>query len=121
MNRKRASASGELTAIPSPLFCQALNATSHSGERRAFSTDQRTVLWVLWLTYGSFYFCRNNLSVALPGIQEELGYTKSQMGTVLMVLKLAYGAGQFINGQLAERWPPRNLLAMGLLASAGLN
>lgn len=79
------------------------------------------VLWVLWLTYGSFYFTRNNLGVALPGIQEELGYTKSQMGTVLMMLKLAYGAGQFINGQLAEHWQPRRLLALGLLASAALN
>lgn len=79
------------------------------------------VLWVLWLTYGSFYFCRNNLSVALPGIQEELGYTKTQMGTVLMMLKLAYGTGQFINGQLAERWQPRKLLALGMLASAALN
>jgi len=79
------------------------------------------VLWVLWLTYGSFYFCRNNLGVALPGLQAELHYTKSQLGTVLMALKLAYGAGQFINGQIAEHWPPRRLLALGLLVSALLN
>ena len=79
------------------------------------------MLWVLWLTYGSFYFCRNNLGVALPGLQAELGYTKAQLGTVLMALKLAYGAGQFINGQLAERVSPRRLLAVGLLASAALN
>src|SRR5437773_9318934 len=38
-----------------------------------------------------------------------------------MALKLAYGAGQFINGQLAEHWSPRRLLALGLLASAALN
>lgn len=87
----------------------------------SFSVDQRRVLWVLWLTYGSFYFCRNNLGVALPGIQAELGYTKAELGTVLMSLKLAYGAGQFINGQLAERWSPRRLLALGMLASAALN
>jgi sugar phosphate permease len=79
------------------------------------------VLWVLWLTYGSFYFCRNNLGVALPGLQTELHYTKPEMGTVLMALKLAYGAGQFINGQMAEHWQPRKLLALGLLASAALN
>ena len=79
------------------------------------------MLWVLWLTYGSFYFCRNNLGVAVPGIQEELGYTKAQLGTVLMVLKLTYGVGQFVNGQLAECLPPRKLLALGLLASAALN
>lgn len=79
------------------------------------------MLWVLWITYGSFYFCRNNLGVALPGLQAELGYTKSQLGTVLMSLKLAYGVGQFINGQLAERWSPRVLLAIGMIASAALN
>ena len=98
-----------------------MNSTAHSDARQFFSSNQRVVLWVLWLTYGSFYFCRNNLSVALPGLQAELGYTKSQLGTVLMALKLAYGAGQFINGQLAEHWPPRKLLALGLLASAALN
>ncbi len=79
------------------------------------------VLWVLWLTYGSFYFCRNNLGLALPGMQAELGYSKAQLGTILMALKLAYGVGQFINGQLAERISPRVLLAAGLLCSAGLN
>jgi MFS transporter, OPA family, glycerol-3-phosphate transporter len=76
---------------------------------------------VLWLTYGSFYFCRNNLGVALPGLGAELGYNKAQLGTVLMALKLAYGAGQFINGQLAEWVSPRKLLAVGLLTSAVLN
>lgn len=79
------------------------------------------MLWILWITYGSFYFCRNNLGVALPGLQAEFGYTKAQLGTVLMSLKLAYGVGQFINGQLAERFSPRKLLALGLLASAALN
>jgi MFS transporter, OPA family, glycerol-3-phosphate transporter len=98
-----------------------LNPTGHNGIGGAFSSGQRLTLWVLWLTYGSFYFCRNNLGVALPGMQAELGYTKSELGTVLMALKLAYGAGQFINGQLAERFSPRVLLAIGLLGTAALN
>jgi len=85
------------------------------------ASRERLALWVLWLTYGSFYFCRNNLGVAVPGISAEFGLTKAQMGTVLMSLKLAYGVGQFVNGQLAERFPPRRLLALGLLASAALN
>src|SRR5687768_2595955 len=100
-------------------FSVALNSAEPAASK--FSSGQRMALWVLWLTYGSFYFCRNNLGVALPGLQSELGYTKSELGTVLMALKLAYGVGQFINGQLAEHWPPRKLLALGLLASAALN
>lgn len=98
-----------------------MNSTSQTTPAGAFSSPQRVVLWVLWLTYGTFYFCRNNLGIALPGIGKELALDKNQLGTVLMALKLAYGVGQFINGQLAERLPPRKLLALGLLASAGLN
>jgi MFS transporter, OPA family, glycerol-3-phosphate transporter len=103
-------------------FClRGLNPAAIARIDDPYSSRQRTALWVLWLTYGSFYFCRNNLGVALPGIQEEFGYTKSQLGTVLMALKLAYGLGQFVNGQLAEYASPRKLLAIGLLASAALN
>jgi sugar phosphate permease len=88
---------------------------------RTASSKEAGVLWVLWLTYGSFYFCRNNLSVALPGLQSEFGYSKTDLGTILMSLKLAYGLGQFINGQLAERISPRKLLGVGMLGSAALN
>ena len=98
-----------------------LHATPRLSTPSEFSSGQRTALWVLWITYGTFYFTRNNLGVALPGIQAEFGYTKAQLGTVLMALKLAYGVGQFINGQLAEYGSPRILLAVGLLASAALN
>ena len=43
------------------------------------------------------------------------------MGIVLLALKIAYGCGQFLNGQLSERLPPRKMLALGMCASAGLN
>jgi sugar phosphate permease len=111
-----------LTRLAPAVSLRGLHAPiRQTGAAVPFSSDQRVVLWVLWITYGSFYFCRNNLGVALPGIQAEFGYTKSQLGTVLMALKLAYGVGQFINGQLAERISPRKLIAIGLVASAGLN
>jgi len=90
-------------------------AASHSAQ------GTNLVIWVLWLTYGSFYFCRTNIAAALPGIEAELGYSKATMGIVLGSLKLAYGIGQLINGQLAERFRPRKLLAIGMLASAALN
>lgn len=79
------------------------------------------MLWVLWLTYGSFYFCRSNISAALPGIQAELGFSKADLGWVLASFKIAYAVGQIVNGQLAERASARLLLGAGMFASAALS
>ena len=97
-----------------------LIASAESGRQTA-SPGENQVIWTLWLTYGAFYFGRTNLAVALPGIEEEFGYDKVQMGVVLLSLKVAYGVGQFLNGQLAERFHPRIMLSLGLIGSALLN
>lgn len=98
-----------------------LNSAPPSRTASGFNEKERLVIWVLWLTYGTFYFCRANLGVAVPGIREEFGFNKDQTGWILAALKLAYGVGQLVNGQLAERVSARRLLAIGLMASAGLN
>jgi sugar phosphate permease len=76
---------------------------------------------VLAITYGAFYFCRSNLSAAVPGIKAELALDNAEMGMVLASSKLVYGIGQLVNGQLAERVSPRKMLAVGMLGSAALN
>jgi OPA family glycerol-3-phosphate transporter-like MFS transporter len=86
-----------------------------------FDRAQTKVLWVLWLTYGAFYFCRSNLSAAVPGLEAELDLTKTEIGWILGALKISYGVGQLVNGQLAERIGARRLLAIGMLVSAALN
>ena len=79
------------------------------------------VIWVIWMTYGAFYFGRTNIAAAVPGMGDELGFSKTQIGWILASLKLTYAMGQFVNGQLAERISPRKLLAVGMLGSAALN
>lgn len=96
-------------------------ANSRTNLKTPFHRAEFGVLWVLWLTYGSFYFCRTNISAAIPGIEAEFGFTKAQIGLILGGLKLAYGFGQLVNGQLAEKISARKLLAVGMLVSAGLN
>ena len=83
--------------------------------------SEARLLWVLWLTYGAFYFCRSNLAAAVPGLEHDAGLSKTEIGWILGSLQLAYGVGQLINGQLAERIRPRVLLAIGMFASAALN
>src|SRR5207247_4854667 len=107
--------------LPVPNTARTADAIADSAARPATIPGESLVLWVLWLTYGSFYFCRQNLSAAVPGLQAELGYTKTQIGLVLGGLKVAYALGQLVNGQLAERISARRLLAIGMFGSAALN
>ncbi len=87
---------------------------------------ERAVVWVLWLTYGAFYFCRTNISAAVPGLKGSLAdgglaLEAEQIGWILASLKIAYGLGQLLNGQLSERISPRVMLAVGMFGSAALN
>jgi len=95
-----------------------LRAMVRRDDDRRFRGADARVLWVLWLTYGTYYFCRSNLAVAVPGLQHELHFTKAEIGSILAAFKLTYGIGQLLNGQLAQRVSARLLLALGLLGSA---
>lgn len=84
------------------------------------------VVWTLWLTYGAFYFCRTNISAAVPALKSSfdvggMGLSGAEVGWILASLKIAYGLGQLINGQLSERVSPRIMLALGMFGSAAMN
>ena len=91
------------------------------GERPAIERRRRSILATLWWTYGSFYFCRANISPAVPSLLAEFRLTKADMGYVLGGTKLAYALGQAINGQLANRIHPRRMLAAGMGLTIALN
>jgi len=82
---------------------------------------QKKVLFTAWITYASFYLTRVNMSVAIPGITEEFGISKTAIGWVLTALFIAYAIGQFVNGQLGDKFSAKKLVALGLLGSAVLN
>src|SRR2546426_2075564 len=82
-----------------------------------WSRAQLRALGTVWLTYGTFYFCRVNIGAAVPGIKQDLGITPFEMGLVLGALKVGYAFGQLINGQLAERFGAKRILMLGMLGS----
>jgi len=86
-----------------------------------FKYWRKRILILVWITYASFYLARVNMSVAMPGIMEEFGISKTSMGTVLTSLTLAYAFGQFVNGQLGDKFGARKMITIGALASATLN
>src|SRR3954469_13057979 len=101
-------------------------AKSMEGPVAPALASESAVVWTLWLTYGAFYFCRTNISAAVPGLKASpaaggLGLSGDEVGWILASLKIAYGLGQLLNGQLSERVSPRFMLAIGMFGSAGLN
>jgi OPA family glycerol-3-phosphate transporter-like MFS transporter len=79
---------------------------------------RKRTLFVLWTTYGSFYFCRVNIGPARNSIQAALGLSAFEIGLVLGAVKLGYALGQLVNGQLTERFGARLILRIGMLGSS---
>lgn len=69
--------------------------------------------------YTLFYFLRKNLSLAMPGLAQDYGITKTTLGIFLTLHGVVYGLGKFVCGPLSDRSRPRWFL-MGGLALATL-
>ncbi|MDF2585716.1 MAG: transporter [Mycobacterium sp.] len=77
---------------------------------------------VTWIAYAGFYFTRQAFSVAKLGILEDpilsTTLTKSMMANLDAAYLAAYAAGQFVWGQVADRYGPRIVILGGLAISA---
>jgi OPA family glycerol-3-phosphate transporter-like MFS transporter/OPA family sugar phosphate sensor protein UhpC-like MFS transporter len=79
------------------------------------------IMYTTIIGYALFYFVRKNLSLAMPGMEADLGITKSDLGLFLTLHGVVYGISKFANGFVGDRANPRYLMAMGLAASALMN
>lgn len=87
----------------------------------AWKSWQVRTFVTIWFTYGSFYLCRANMSFALPGLSDEYGYSKTLLGLLGTALFIMYSLGQFINGQLGDKFGARKLVFVGMIGSVLLN
>jgi OPA family glycerol-3-phosphate transporter-like MFS transporter len=87
----------------------------------AWKSWQVRTFVTIWLTYGSFYLCRANMSFALPGLGTEFGLSKTLLGLLGTCLFVMYSLGQFVNGQLGDKFGARKLVFVGMIGSALLN
>ena len=82
---------------------------------------RKRILWGATAAYAVYYFCRVNISIAVPFLQDALGVSKTQIGLVASSQQVAYGAGKFLNGVIGDRVNPRYFMAAGLLLSGVAN
>jgi phosphoglycerate transporter family protein len=82
---------------------------------------RKRVLYSAFIGYAVYYFCRVNISMALPYMQKDLGFDKFQLGLIVSVLQITYGVGKFLNGIIADKSNPRYVMAIGLFCSGVAN
>lgn len=74
-----------------------------------------------WLAYGGFYLCRKNISIAMPLLSQDHGFTKDNFAMILFFYSLFYALGQFYNGFLSDKFGPRLIVGIGLFLSIFAN
>jgi len=73
-----------------------------------------STFWVMLLGYVGYYICRGNLSAAFPLLEQEFGYSNTQLGLIASMSEMAYAAGKFVNGPLADRIGGRLIFLVGM-------
>lgn len=88
---------------------------------KSLKSWQLRIFLLCWCAYACIYLGRNNLSIALPEIQNFLGSTKSQVGIIGGMFLWIYGLGQLINGYVGDKVSSRIYIFTGLFFTALAN
>ncbi|MBW7995123.1 MAG: MFS transporter [Candidatus Glassbacteria bacterium] len=93
-------------------------ALSRNDELRKW---QIRIFATAWITYFSYYLCRYNMTLAKTPFSEAFSFSASEFGQVFSMLTIFYAVGQFVNGQLGDRFGARTISTIGALGSAVMN
>ena len=87
----------------------------------SFHSAQRRVLLATMFCYLFYYTGRQTFGFAIPGIEEELGLSKTSLGWASATLLWCYALGQAVNGNLGDAFGGRRMMSLGAVLSFGLN
>ena len=83
-----------------------------SEQTKRFKYWQMRTIIATMVGYALFYFVRKNFSLAMPGLEADLGISKTSLGIFLTLNGLIYGFSRFANGILADRMNARWYLSL---------
>lgn len=86
--------------------------------KNKYSHWRLRMFYSCFIGYTTFYMCKKNIAVALPGLTKEFGYTNTELGLLGSSLYLTYAFGKFVNGILADRSDVRKFFPTALIMSA---
>lgn len=79
------------------------------------------ILYSTFIGYALYYFTRKTLSIAMPGIIQDLHFDKSQLGLLGSIFSVMYGISKFASGLMGDRLNPRYFMALGLMLTGIVN
>ena len=94
---------------------------TQTNEGKAFGRARLRTLLTVMFCYLFYYTGRQNFGFAIPGMSQELGLNKIQLGWCGAAMLWSYAIGQAINGQLADRFGGRSLMTLGGMLSFLMN
>ena len=80
-----------------------------------------STFWVCLVGYVGYYLCRGNLSAAFPLLEQEFGYSNTQLGLIASLSEIAYAIGKFVNGPLADKVGGRRIFLVGMAGAVFWN
>ncbi|MCM4152735.1 MFS transporter [Arenibacter sp. N53] len=86
-----------------------------------FRKYQWKMLFAVMFCYLFYYTGRQNFGWAIQGISIEFNVTKQYIGWAGAAMLWAYGIGQFINGNLADKFGARRMMVIGGVLSVIMN
>ena len=82
----------------------------------------KLIFWNIWTSYATYYFGKVNLSIVVPALlATHKDLSLMNVGLVSSGFFFAYAFGQFLHGQLSERYNPFTYISIGLIGSAIIN
>lgn len=82
---------------------------------------QRRVFAGAWITYFAYYLCRYNMPMTKTQLGNTFHWDANQVGMIFTALTVMYAVGQFVNGQLADRFGGRLIASIGVVGSVAMN
>lgn len=79
------------------------------------------MLFITMFCYLFFYTGRHNFGWATKAMREDLGISYTFIGWISFAMLIGYSMGQFINGNLADRFNPKYLVPIGAYLSIACN
>jgi len=79
------------------------------------------ILYSMFIGYAFYYFTRKSFTFAMPGLIQDLGFDKSQLGILGSIFAITYGISKFASGVVSDQSNPRYFMAFGLFLTGIFN